>query len=226
MKLKRLFCAVLAALLLFLCACTNNTAQDTSETESISVSENQETTLADISADISAGEAVLSARENGAQQNTVKDNSGSVTTPPTAQAVQTPSAETADASPEAPKAQTVSFSITCRNAVNYGILDNPNFQGVLPENGVYFDSGAVEFTAGESVLTVLKRCLKSQKIVYQIDSGGYVKSIGGLSEFDCGAGSGWLYRVNGEQPNVSCKYCTLQAGDRVEFVYTCKMADV
>ena len=106
------------------------------------------------------------------------------------------------------------------------ILDNPNFQGIVPENGVYFDSDAVEFSEGESVLTVLKRCLKSQKIVYNIGADGYVRSIGGLAERDCGAQSGWLYKVNGELPQVSCKYYTLKAGDRVEFAYTCIKGDV
>lgn len=224
MKLKRLFCAVLAALLLFLCACTNNTAQSVSETENTVVSENQETIPTAVPSDTAAGEFVLPARENDAQENTVKAEDRGTTTLPAVGAAQT--ALTDAPSPEAPKAETVSLSVTCRNAIAYGILDDPNFQGVVPQSGVYFDNGTVEFTAGETVLTVLKRCLKAQKIVYQIDSSGYVKSIGGLSEFDCGAGSGWLYKVNGAQPNVSCKYYTLQAGDCVEFVYTCKMGDV
>ena len=105
-------------------------------------------------------------------------------------------------------------------------MDNPNFQGVVPENGVSFDSDAGELSEGDSVLTVLKRCLKSQKIVYNSGADGDVRSIGGLAERDCGAQSGWLYKVNGELPQVSCKYYTLKAGDRVEFAYTCIKGDV
>ena len=38
--------------------------------------------------------------------------------------------------------------------------------------------------------------------------------------------SGWMYKVNGNFPNVSTKSYPLREGDRVEFVYTCNMGDV
>lgn len=233
MKCKRIFCAVLAASLLLLCACQKDGIQSVSELSMQStVSENQETTLAAVPESAAAGEIALPESTNGVQTNGVNGNGGENTpTAATENSAQIPAqsvtaAPQTSATTETPQTQTVSLSVTCQNAIAYGILDNPNFQGVVPENGVYFDNGAVEFTAGESVLTVLKRCLKSQKIVYNIGSDGYVKSIGGLSERDCGAQSGWLYKVNGELPQVSCKYYTLKAGDRVEFVYTCRMGDV
>lgn len=120
--------------------------------------------------------------------------------------------------------RTVFLSVTCQTAIDNGILENPQYQGVVPENGVYF-SDTVSFTEGETALEVLKRSLKQQKIVYQI-SGGYVKSIGGLSEFACGPQSGWLYMVNGEMLSVSSKYYTLHDGDQIAFIYTCKKGDV
>ena len=55
---------------------------------------------------------------------------------------------------------------------------------------------------------------------------GYIKSISGLGEFDCGAQSGWLYKVNGVRPSISTRYYTLKPGDRVELIYTCKQGDV
>ncbi|MGN0555031.1 MAG: DUF4430 domain-containing protein [Candidatus Fimenecus sp.] len=233
MKCKRIFCAVLAALLFCLCACQKEGAQSVSETvESSAVSENAETTLAPVPESTAAGELVLPENPNGAPTDDKNANSAAQSQPAAIQTGSQTPAEPVPAVPqtpaetETPQTQTVSLSVTCHNAIAYGILDNPNFQGVVPENGVYFDNGAVEFTAGESVLTVLKRCLKAQKIVYNIGSDGYVKSIGGLSERDCGAQSGWLYKVNGELPNVSCKYYTLKAGDRVEFAYTCTKGDV
>jgi len=231
MIIKRFLCATLAAVLLLLCACQKNSDQGASVEAAFSAAstENQETTLAAVPENTVAGDIALSETQNGAQ------------TPPvntTLQAQITAANETPTKPPAAPmppveppaaedlKTQTVSLSITCRNAVNYGILENPNFQGVVPENGVYYDNSAVEFESGESVMQVLKRCLKAQKIVYQIDSTGYVKSIGGLAEKDCGAQSGWLYKVNGELPNISTKYYTLTEGDRIEFIYTCRKGDV
>ncbi len=190
---------------------------------SAALSENQETTLAAVPETTAAGDIVLPESEN------TQTSPQNATTPPKETQTETPAVPTPPEkipAQENPKTQTVSLSVTCQNAINDGILENPNFQGIVPENGVYYDNSAVEFETGESVLQVLKRCLKAQKIVYQIDSSGYVKSIGGLSEFACGAQSGWLYKVNGELPNVSAKYYTLHAGDRVEFVYTCRKGDV
>lgn len=51
-------------------------------------------------------------------------------------------------------------------------------------------------------------------------SGVYVKAIEGLGEFDQGARSGWMYRVNGTFPEISCDACILADGDYVEWLYT------
>lgn len=124
------------------------------------------------------------------------------------------------------KQNTISLSITCKNAINNGILDDPNYAGVLPENGVIFSSDAVKIESGDTVMQVVKSTLKANKIVYQIASDGYIKSISGLGEFDRGAQSGWLYKVNGVSPSISTRYYTLKPGDRVELIYTCKQGDV
>lgn len=129
--------------------------------------------------------------------------------------------------PAAPAADTVTLTVSFQTAVDYGILNDPAFAGVLPASGYFLQNAAVEIEAGESALDVLKRTLRENNIVYSIaSSSGYVRSIGGLSERDCGAQSGWLYRINGEFPNYSSKYCELQAGDVLEFLYTCSPGDV
>lgn len=225
---------VLSFLLIFsflLCACQKQPATEVPSephAESSAASENTEelSSRPDVSENLSAGGiSAPDVNENpsvGVQNadNTPKSNTGAngAAAPSGNQNVQLPA--------EAPKQNTASFSVDCKNAIDYGILDNPNFAGLLPQNGVILSDGNVQFTEGESAMTVLKRVLKSQKTVCQITSGGYVKSIAGLSEKDCGETSGWLYRVNGKLPNVSCKYYKLQTGDRVEFIYTCRMGDV
>lgn len=50
-------------------------------------------------------------------------------------------------------------------------------------------------------------------------SGGYVTGIGGLSEKDYGAKSGWMYSVNGTRPNKGSTSYTLQDGDEVVWSY-------
>ncbi|MFR0872451.1 MAG: DUF4430 domain-containing protein [Oscillospiraceae bacterium] len=44
-----------------------------------------------------------------------------------------------------------------------------------------------------------------------------------ISEFGFGELSGWMYRVNGEFPQVYAGEFTLHEGDVVEFVYTCDL---
>ncbi|MGL4990558.1 MAG: DUF4430 domain-containing protein [Sarcina sp.] len=48
----------------------------------------------------------------------------------------------------------------------------------------------------------------------------YVFSINGLSEFDYGGSSGWMYKVNGSFPNKSCGIFDVNPSDKIEWVYT------
>ena len=94
-------------------------------------------------------------------------------------------------------ANTYTLSITCINAVNYANSHNMSLPAAIPSDGVILKSVTDEFNTGDSVMKVLKSTLKANGISYQITSGGYVRSISGLAEFDCGQGSGWMYKVNG-----------------------------
>ncbi len=49
--------------------------------------------------------------------------------------------------------------------------------------------------------------------------GTYVMSINGLAEFDHGGMSGWVYRVNGVEPNVACSNYQLSSGDSLVWAY-------
>ena len=49
--------------------------------------------------------------------------------------------------------------------------------------------------------------------------GLYVSAIGGLTEFEYGGKSGWMYSVNGSAPNVSCGKYVLKDGDSVSWYY-------
>ena len=53
----------------------------------------------------------------------------------------------------------------------------------------------------------------------------YIKGINNLYEFDCGDGSGWMYRVNGWYPNYGVSRYALRDGDVIEFRYTCELGD-
>lgn len=142
------------------------------------------------------------------------------------------------ASPDEPEPPVESSVPTCTVSISCAAilenLDRLNAEkaDLIPADGVLLAPTAVEFTEGESVFDVLKRVCRENKIhmefsetpVYQ---SAYIEGIGNLYEFDCGEGSGWMYRVNDEFPNYGCSRYTLADGDTVEWVYTCDFgADV
>jgi len=103
---------------------------------------------------------------------------------------------------------------------------------LIPADGVLLAETTLAFTAGETVFDLTQRALRAQEIPMEFSStpfyrSVYVEGIGNLYEFDCGALSGWMYRVNGTFPSYGSSRCTLSPGDRVEWVYTCDLgADV
>ncbi|WIM40169.1 S-layer homology domain-containing protein [Paenibacillus sp. PK4536] len=73
----------------------------------------------------------------------------------------------------------------------------------------------------DTAFSVLLRQLGSSRVSYR-GSGGtaYVTAIDGLSEFDKGPLSGWVYTVNGQQPNTGAGAYTLKAGDNLTWRYS------
>ena len=71
---------------------------------------------------------------------------------------------------------------------------------------------------GETALELVLRVAKYNGLRAD-SSGGYVRGIGGLYEFDKGADSGWKIKINGEFPSVGADMIFLNDGDRVEWIY-------
>ena len=146
---------------------------------------------------------------------------------PTAKPTAAP-APTSTPTPE-PKADTVTLSIRCPLALASAELEDA-VRSVLPSDGVILAETVIELQAGESVWAVLQRVCREQGVALEADwtpayNTAYVRGIGHLYEFDCGRGSGWVYRVNGVVPNVGCSSYTLQPGDTVEWLYTCNFGN-
>ncbi|ASS67050.1 MULTISPECIES: DUF4430 domain-containing protein [unclassified Paenibacillus] len=91
------------------------------------------------------------------------------------------------------------------------------------KTGVILKSTRVEAEEGDTVLDVLKKAARSQKVVVDYSGKGaaaYVSGIGSLYEFDEGAGSGWLFSVNGIFSSRSAGTSKIKPGDEVRWVYT------
>ncbi|MDP4110131.1 MAG: DUF4430 domain-containing protein [Bacillota bacterium] len=100
---------------------------------------------------------------------------------------------------------------------------------VIKSDGSYIiEDGKVSFEDGDSVLSVLTRLGKEQKIpvVYTgTKKNAYVQGIDGIFEFDEGPESGWVYCVNDDKPGKSCGSYTLKSGDSVVWKYVLKIED-
>lgn len=154
---------------------------------------------------------------------------------PTAEPTAAPTPEstaepTAQPTPEptetpAPAPETVTITIACHTALRSDALPEA-VRAVLPESGVILGGLKTVISDGETVWEVLQRACREQGVALEAEwtpayNTAYVQGIGHLYEFDCGRGSGWLYRVNGEVPSVGCSVYALRPGDRIEWLYTC-----
>ena len=119
------------------------------------------------------------------------------------------------------------FEIRCDTILNNMGDLTPGKDKYVPANGVILGSSTVQFYEDESVFDVLKRVCAAAEIqleysYYPIYESVYIEGINHLYEFDCGAQSGWMYKVNGWFPNYGASKYYLKAGDVVVWCYTCQ----
>ena len=134
----------------------------------------------------------------------------------------------APAEPEETAASTCTVSISCAVLLEHLDQLEAGVRELVPGDGVLLAPTAVEIQEGDSVFDLLQRACREAGIhmEYQDTPGygsAYVEGIGNLYEFDGGALSGWMYRVNGTFPNKGCSAVAAAPGDRVEWVYTCDL---
>lgn len=102
--------------------------------------------------------------------------------------------------------------------------ENVTFSIVGPkERGTIIGASKVSFKDGETILDVLLNETKKNNIV--VDSRGsgataYVEGIDNIYEFDYGAKSGWVFKLNGVSLTKSVGMIKVKDGDRIECYYT------
>ncbi|NLY81697.1 MAG: DUF4430 domain-containing protein [Clostridiales bacterium] len=97
----------------------------------------------------------------------------------------------------------------------------------VPSNGTILATSSIDFDEGETVFDVLKRTCSRAGIQLEYSytplyGSYYIQGINNLYEFDCGAESGWMYKVNGWFPNYGSSSYELKDGDSIVLCYTCK----
>ena len=126
------------------------------------------------------------------------------------------------------KTYTCTFSIECSTILNNLFDLDPEKLELVPSDGVILAPTTVTFYEGESVFDVLQRVCRENNIHIEfswtpIYNSAYIEGIHNLYEFDCGALSGWMYRVDGWYPNYGCSRYQLVDGEVVEWRYTCDL---
>lgn len=121
----------------------------------------------------------------------------------------------------------VTIAIDCKtihqnmDKAEAGLIDNK----LVPSDGIILKESIVDIFEKDNVLTVLKRICKQNKIHIDADS-SYVKAINHIYEMSVGESSGWLYFVDGLQPNVGANQYKLKGGEKIVFAYTCVVGDL
>lgn len=126
------------------------------------------------------------------------------------------------------KELTVTLTVTAKTILNNLDLFNEEKIELLPEDGIIYPNTTVTFYEGESVIDVLLREMKNNKIHMEfimtpIYNSHYIEGINNIYEFDCGELSGWMYKVNSWFPNYGMSRYKLEDGDEIELIYTCDL---
>lgn len=156
----------------------------------------------------------VSPSNNSNQQTTNSQNSSSQQQQPTQEQTQIK--------------KTCYLTIECKTILNNMENLTPGKESLVPSDGYILKKTQVTFTEGENVFDVLLRVTRDMGIhmEYEYTPGfgsHYIEGINNLYEFDCGAGSGWMYYVNSYKPNYGVSKYTLKDGDNIEFRYTCDL---
>lgn len=139
---------------------------------------------------------------------------------------------TQQGSATAPQAASVPQQSTCTIAIEctsvLGRLNDlsPSAAASIPANGVLLAQSTLSIPDGATAFDVLKDACSQAGINLNYSGGAfgaavYVRTIGGLTEFDCGPQSGWIYSINGQTPFTSSSNYKINPGDSVLWFYSC-----
>lgn len=151
------------------------------------------------------------------EKNTETETRRETSTKATTQAAPQTTAGRTETTSKEKQTITVSFSVSCKNALSYG--------ADVPQSGYIIGQTQLTLKQGQTVFDALEAACEKNGVSLRYQSKSYITEIGGLAEKDCGGASGWMYRVNGETPMKGASKYTLQDGDVVEWYYVTSASD-
>ena len=110
-----------------------------------------------------------------------------------------------------------SITVTAADILENRERMDENTLAFVPDNGIIF-SETVSFSQGDDLFAVVTRALKDKKLQFDSQGGSYFTAFGNIYATESG---GWLYRVNGVEPEVGANKYVLSDGDAAEFFYIC-----
>lgn len=194
-------------------------AKSKSDKTSVSKKDNKKTTAA------AKSTTKAQIKKSNSESNSKAEKSSSVLT------TKSKASNTAAASKSEHKVnQSTSSTINCSITIECkSILDNMDdlkkgHESYVPKNGIMLAEYKTTLNSKSTVYDLLKKACKANSLTYTAKTTTYsiyIVGINNIDEFDCGKQSGWMYKVNGEYPNVSVDSKRLKDGDKVVFTYTC-----
>lgn len=187
-----------------------------SSTESISVKETKSSAASASKGSANKSTSVTATSKQNSSTSTTKPSKVTKNATQNSQHKTTAAKTSTTATAKAEKKEfNVSVIISCKNAVKYG-ADVPEY---------ILECTSIKVKQGDTAFDALNSACKANNISLKYQSVHYIQGIGGLNEKDCGASSGWVYRVNGVNPKGTAAKYTLSAGDSIEWYYITSPSD-
>lgn len=126
------------------------------------------------------------------------------------------------------KAITCTVTVECKNIQKHMGQLKSGHERFVPEDGVIIHKESHTVSRGSTAYDLLKLACNANgvRLTTRPSSYGiYVVGINNLDEKDCGSASGWMYKVNGTVPMVSCDKYKMDDGNNLVFYYVCTSAD-
>lgn len=125
---------------------------------------------------------------------------------------------------------TCTIQIRCDTVLhNIGNLA-PGKDAYVPVNGTILAASTVQIADGDTIFDVLRAVCSAAGLQLEYSwtpayDSYYIEGINNLYEFDCGSGSGWVFRLNGWSIDRGASKVAVSNGDFISVDYTCRYGE-